>query len=352
MKLLPVKKRKIAILFTAGLGDTLLYIPLLKELKKKQFHVTGIFYSRYKNDCLFDATLLDVKVHINTKSSLLLYALMKLKHFANIYINHTGGGKMITAAAAICSKRTSKTKAFLKKQPLGKRTRKVILNFTDAEQNLHLLYTEQNAAIKDISDYYLPHAALQPGIIKKYTGDQASPYFVVQISAGNNATPYKNWPHKHWLILISMLCKSYPTISFIILGDATETEYTKAFNDSGFTNCKVLIGKTSVEEVFNIVAQSNGYIGLDSGIMHMAVTLQKKTVSIFGASSETLYGYSFLDKANHKVIISDISCRPCSSWINANTTRVSDPMQCPDFACLSSIDPLFVYDQVISHFHI
>ena len=50
MKLLPVKKRKIAILFTGGLGDTLLYTPLLKELKKKQFTVTCIFYSPYSHD--------------------------------------------------------------------------------------------------------------------------------------------------------------------------------------------------------------------------------------------------------------------------------------------------------------
>ncbi|MGG9962986.1 glycosyltransferase family 9 protein [Ferruginibacter sp. SUN106] len=352
MKLLPVKKRKIAILFTAGLGDALLYIPLLKELKKKQFHVTGIFYSRYKNDCLFDDTLLNVKVHINSKLSLLMYVLTRLKHFANIYINHTGGGKIITTAAKICGKRTTKTNAFTKKLVPGKRNKKVVLNFTDAEQNLHLLYSSQNAAIKQISDYFLPHPVIQSQLVKKYIANQRGPYFIVQVSAGNNATPYKNWPVKHWLTLMNMLCKSHKTIDFIILGDATETEYIKAFNDPGFTNCKVLIGKTSVEEAFNLVAHSNGYIGLDSGIMHMAVTLQKKTVSIFGASSETLYGYSFLDSTNHKVIISDINCRPCSGWINANTTRVSDPMQCPDFACLSTIDPLFVYNQVNAHFHL
>jgi ADP-heptose:LPS heptosyltransferase len=152
--------------------------------------------------------------------------------------------------------------------------------------------------------------------------------------------------------MVTLFCSSYKNIDLIILGDNTETGYAEAFNGLQFTNCKVLIGKTSVEELFNLVAQSSGYIGLDSGIMHMAVVLQKKTVSIFGASNEKIYGYSKLDKENHKVISSTISCRPCSSWKNANTTRVTNPMQCPDFACLTSIDPLFVFQQIVEHFNL
>jgi ADP-heptose:LPS heptosyltransferase len=351
MKLLPKKKRKIAVFFTGGLGDALLYIPLLKELQKKGFAVTGIFYSKYDNDCLFDNGLLNSKIRPGTKLSLIWFAVKKLKYFTNIYINHLAAGKIITIAARLCGKKITQTKTVFVKDRPAKKNRSIIPEFTDAEQNLYLLYSRQNAIINNVKDYYLPGPIIKPGLVKNFTGNNSS-YFVVQVAAGNNTTPFKNWPLQYWFKLVTMFCSSYKNIDLIILGDQTETGYTRAFNDLQFANCKVLIGKTSVEELFNIVAQSSGYIGLDSGIMHMAVALQKKTLSIFGASNEKIYGYSDLDKENHKVISSDIGCRPCSCWKNANTTRVTNPAQCPDFACLTSIDPVYVFQQVTEHFHL
>jgi len=348
MKLLSKKKRKIAVFFTGGLGDTLLYIPLLKELQKKQFIVTCIFYSKYDNDCLFDKSLYDSKVQLDTKFSLLLFAITRFKYFANIYINHLGAGKAITAAAALCSKKITQTKKLASNEKRSKRDRAVIPELTDAEQNLYLLFSRQNAFINNIKDFYLPHPIIQHNLLAKFTGGNS--YLVVQVAGGNNATPFKNWPLQYWLQLVTTFCSSYKNIDLLILGDSTETGYTQSFTALQFTNCKVLIGKTSVEELFNLVAQSDGYIGLDSGIMHMAVVLQKKTVTIFGASNEKIYGYADLDKTNHEVISSAIGCRPCSSWKNANTTRVTNPMQCPDFACLTSIDPLIVFQQVVEQF--
>ena len=77
----------------------------------------------------------------------------------------------------------------------------------------------------------------------------------------------------------------------------------------GCPNCRVLIGKTTIEEVFDLTAKSSGYIGLDSGLMHIAVALQKKTLAIFGASNEKLYGYESLDPRNHKEITSPFKLR-------------------------------------------
>jgi len=88
------------------------------------FFIPGI-----KNDCLFDDTLLDNKVHLNTKLSLLVYALSKLKYFANIYLNHAGGGKVIGIASAICSKLATKTNAFKKEAIAGKRYKKISFKF-------------------------------------------------------------------------------------------------------------------------------------------------------------------------------------------------------------------------------
>jgi ADP-heptose:LPS heptosyltransferase len=350
MKLLTEKKRKIAVYFTGGLGDTLLYVPLLKELKKKKFSITCIFYSKFNSDCLFDESLFDSKVFIKNKASLLLYSITRLKYFSNIYINHLAKGKVISIAANVCSKRITTISFAHKPHSFQKRNKKALVSFSDAEQNLNFLYTSSNAAINSINSFYLPHPLLNKPSIAKFTGNLFTKYYILQVSAGNNTTPFKNWPQKNWLALTTMLCNTYSNTLFIITGDNSETHYIKAFEDLKLINCKIVIGKTAVEDIFNLTAFSDGYIGLDSGIMHMAVALKKKTVSIFGASNEKLYGYSFLDHTNHKVITADIPCRPCSSWRNANTSRVTNPLQCPDFACLTSIDPLLVFQQITTHF--
>jgi ADP-heptose:LPS heptosyltransferase len=350
MKLLTKKKRKIAVLFTGGLGDTLLYTPLLKELKKKKFLITGVFYSKYPSDSLFDDSLVDKKVNCSSKISLMVFAFTHFKAFVNTYTNHLAKGKAISLTAWLSSKKVTATLSINAASTISKRNKNIIPSFTDAEQNMHLLYSTQNAIIKNIGDFYLPHPVLNKTLTHKFVG--TGNYFILQISAGNNTTPYKNWPVNYWLKLTQMLCKAFPESQFVIAGDNTEMEYAAEFHKLPYQNCKVLIGKTSVQEIFNLTAFSNGYIGLDSGLMHLAVALQKKSLTIFGGTDEKLYGYQFLDAANHKVIAAAISCRPCSAWKNANTSRVNNPMLCPDIACLTAITPDLVYQQIITHFQL
>jgi ADP-heptose:LPS heptosyltransferase len=349
MKLLTASKRKIAILFTGGLGDTIWYIPLLKELKKKNFCVTGIFFSAYENDCLFDTSLIDDKVYVNSNVALLFYCIKRFKSFANIYISHLTKSNSILIAANVCSERVT-TSGFYSKNLNKKRYKNIVSHFTDAEQNLHLLYSTNNASIKNTDSFWLPNPTLNKKTAINLIGDLFATYYVIQISAGNNTAPFKNWPIKNWVNVVSMLCNAYSHIQFVIVGDANEIEYATQFNFLNTNNCKVLIGKTSVEDVFNLTAYCDGYIGLDSGIMHIAMALQKKTLTIFGASNEKLFGYSFIDEINHKIITANVTCRPCSSWKNANTSRVTNPLQCPDFACLNLIEPAFVFEQIVAHF--
>ncbi len=348
MKLLSGKKRKVAVILTSGIGDALLFTPLLRELKRKDFLITCIFYSKFDIDCFFDPSLFDSKVFIRSKLSLLWYSLTRFRYFSNYYINHFGNGNAISLSAKICSKRITRTSTNVGTGNRVKRKRNVYAELTDAEQNLHLLYSRANAKISDIKKFYQQAVLPLPALLSSNGTSQS--YFIIQVSAGNNSTPFKNWPMQYWAILIERLCRSYPNSDFVIVGDDTEKEYIQILEKTGYHNCRILIGKTTVKEVFALTGNSDGYIGLDSGIMHMAVALQKRTVTIFGASNENLYGYETLDPENHKVIRSSLNCRPCSAWKNANNSRVNDPMLCPDFACLTSITPDHVFEQVITHF--
>jgi len=179
-----------------------------------------------------------------------------------------------------------------------------------------------------------------------------APYYVIQLTSGNNQTPYRNWPFDHWLFVIQQLCSSSPETTFVVVGDVFEKNYKALLTGVAPGNCRVLIGETSIQDLFDIVANCKGYIGQDSGVMHLAVALQKKTLSIFGPSNEALYRYHIIDPGDHKVVIADIACRPCSSWKNANSSRYTHPSLCPDIACLTTIDPALVLQQIKMHFNL
>lgn len=347
MKLLPEKKRKVCVVFAGGLGDTLIYVPLLRTLKKKKFHITCLLYSKDDNDFLFDTGLFDKKVRVKSKKSLLFFAIRNFRCFSNFYVNHLANGALVNQAGRICSSKVTRTDVHGEQRT--KRDRQVIHEFSDAEQNLHLLFSPDNAKIRDIRQFYF---SATPTLKSVTLANNIRKYLILQVSAGNNRTPYKNWPIENWLLLVEKLCNGFPETHFIILGDKSEAGYKIHFEKLERPNCRVLIGNTTVSELFDLVGGSTGYIGLDSGIMHIAVVCRKKTLTIFGASDEKLYGYAHLKPADHKIISLPVYCRPCSAWKDANTSRVTDPMQCPDFACLAGISVEVVYAAAVAHFNL
>ncbi|HMC99452.1 MAG TPA: hypothetical protein VKH37_04835, partial [Ferruginibacter sp.] len=194
MKLLPAKKRKIAIIFAGGLGDTLLFVPLLKALNQKQFHITCIYYSRQQNQCLFDSSLFDEEITIRSKAGLLMFAIKHWKRFADFYINHLGRGNLVAVAGRICSTRITRTGVESPVEP----------GLSDAEQNLRLLYDTELSKINSIEQFYFDKPLLDRSVITAFV-NEADEYFVVQVSSGNNTTPYKNWPINNWLELTRRL---------------------------------------------------------------------------------------------------------------------------------------------------
>ena len=113
-------------------------------------------------------------------------------------------------------------------------------------------------------------------------------------------------------------------------------------------NVYSLIGKTSIQEVLSIIKNSVLFVGLDSGLMHIAVSLNIPTFTIWGPSDFNLYGYEKINSDKHEIIYKNIYCRPCNSWIAPNTKRISKPEDCPDFRCMKELKP----DEVFNRFNI
>ncbi|MBA4239344.1 MAG: hypothetical protein C0448_01370 [Sphingobacteriaceae bacterium] len=331
-----IKHKQALVFFSAGVGDTILLIPLVNELKKSDYKVTGLFTSKYDCESIFENTDLFDAIEIKkNKLSLILFTIFNLRKFDAVFLNHfsfskshlilsTFFGKQIyTNYKAFTSAQSSNSIHFIEPK----------VNTHDALQNLFLFNSK--ALLQDLN-FNLNYKPQQNNKFKL-----PSNYIVVQASSANNKAPFKNWPFENWLLLFKHLSNT----TIVLLGDATETHLNNAMNSKEFPNVISLIGKTSLSEVMGIIYHSNYYMGLDSGLMHMAVALNKPSFTIWGASNPKLYGYDWMG-TKHKIISLNLACSPCSSWLSANTSRVSNPNQCPDFKCIKDISVEMVTDEL------
>ena len=323
--------KKALVFFSAGVGDAILLVPLVNELKNQGYQVTGLFTSPFDCESIFENTHLfnAIKVKKN-KLSLSLFSIFSFRKYDIVYVNHFAFSNAHLTLAAFLGKdvyinykemtslQSSKAIHFIEPKA----------NTHDALQHVFLCNPKANLSDLNFKLNYKPTQNNSFGLSKNY--------IAVQVSSANNNAPYKNWAFENWLELFKHLQKTAPNTQVVILGDKTEVQLHAKVDNLKNTNVTSLIGKTTLNDVMEIIYYSQFYIGLDSGLMHISVALNKPTFTIWGASNPTLYGYDWMGN-KHKVVSLNLSCAPCSSWMNANTTRFSNPIYCPDYKCIKDI---------------
>lgn len=318
--------KKALIFFSAGVGDAILLVPLMNELKKQNYQVTGLFTSSFHCESIFKNTDLFDAIEIKkNKFSLFLFSILHFKNFDKVFLNHFSFSKSHIKLATFIGKSVYTNCIPSVSLPSSVQIIKPLPNIHDALQNVFL----HDQSFKLINLNF--NVNYKPQLNNKFNLPEK--YIVVQVSAANNKAPYKNWPLNNWLQLFKHLQITLPGTQLIVVGDETETVLNDQLKNTGII---LLIGKTQLSDVMEILSHSQFYIGLDSGLMHMAVALNKPTYTIWGASNPTLYGYEWMGE-KHKIVSLNLSCAPCSAWINPNTSRVTDPLSCPDFNCVKTL---------------
>ena len=322
--------KKALVFFSAGVGDAILLVPLVNELKKQGYAVTGLFNSPFGCESIFENTKLfdDIKI-MKYKLSLVLFSIFNFRKYDIVCLNHFSFSKSNLTLAAFLGKdvytnykefssaQSSPAIHFIDPQP----------NTHDALQNVFLINQSVNLSDLNFNTHYTS---------TKTSFNLPKDYIVIQASSANNKAPYKNWDFEKWLELFKHLQIKFPDTTLVLLGDNTELHLNEKINSINHPNVLSLIGKTTLNDTVEIIYQSQFYIGLDSGLMHIAVALNKPTFTIWGASNPTLYGYGWMGN-KHKIVSLNLECAPCSSWLNTNTSRVKNPTLCPDFKCIKDI---------------
>ena len=326
--------------FSAGLGDAVLLIPLVKHLKKKNFQVTGLFNSIHPCDEIFkNTTLLDEIIVCKNKVHQLICSFKRLLVYNKAFINFFSATRINLITAIICSENISINRnihsLFFKLFSNKIKYIHPIDNIQDAEQNMALFDSHKIF----LYDFFIDLKS------KRIENIPAS-FIAVQISAGNNKNTYKNWPVKHWVAFFKLLLEEYPKKKLVLLGDKNAVGLVAEIKKEVGLNINSLVGKTNITDVINIINQSDFFIGLDGGLMHIAVALKKPTFTVWGSSSIILYGYEKFSSL-HKCVSQNLSCSPCSAWINANYTKTTGPQYCPDHICLKQLMPQQVFNQFV-----
>ncbi|MDF2450305.1 MAG: rfaQ 6 [Bacteroidota bacterium] len=323
------ENKRALIFFSAGVGDTILLVPLVNELIKNGYHVTGLFTSPFNCESIFTHTQLFHKIVVKTsKLELLLYSVTHINRYDRVFLNHFAFSYTHAKLARLMGKAVYSNHLGILQHGAKMHFVEPKDSTHDALQNLFLYESRKTMADLDFNLSYKP--------TNKNKFNLPQQYICVQISSANSKAPYKNWPLDNWIQTFNFINTRFPQTSLVILGDYTEKDLSDLLVSHKLNNVVLLIGETTLTEATEVIYHSVFYLGLDSGLMHIAVALNKPTFTIWGATDKKLYGYNWMGQA-HLTLSLDVWCAPCSAWINPNRKRVSDPLMCPDFQCIKNI---------------
>lgn len=108
------------------------------------------------------------------------------------------------------------------------------------------------------------------------------------------------------------IIKNFSTEKFIVIGDSSETDKSICgYLESVSQNVINYSGRTDFGLLANLIYNSKIVICNDSGVLHLAEALNKKTIAFFGS---TVKEFGFFPQLKSTVVFENkrLNCRPCT----------------------------------------
>ncbi len=134
----------------------------------------------------------------------------------------------------------------------------------------------------------------------------------------------KRWGDRQFAEAADRLAKEFQ-LSVVIIGSEGERSISESIRSFMHSPAVVLNGKTSMETLIGLIAESSLMLGNDSGPVHLASALGIPTVAVFGATDYRVAApYGPLGREVHQ----QVECSPC--WLR----------ECPiDHRCMTRVSP-------------
>lgn len=123
--------------------------------------------------------------------------------------------------------------------------------------------------------------------------------------------PATTWVNKHWVeeswpVVADALAERYGA-RVVIMGSKADTALATRISDRAVHKPVLSVGKTTLKQAGAVMERCVAVIGVDTGLLHMAVALDKPAVGLFGASA----WHCFTKKPNFTWVAKQFPCSPC-----------------------------------------
>jgi ADP-heptose:LPS heptosyltransferase len=175
-----------------------------------------------------------------------------------------------------------------------------------------------NPEIKFNLENYLNISGEKESVLKKFgINRNNSPVVVLNVNASELCIE-RRWPAEKFVELSEYLLRTY-NAKLVFIGADFDYDYVQGVVSkiSNKENIFNVAGRTTLNDLINLLVASDLFISNDSGPLHLASLLGKPSVSFFGPETPKLYGPL---NGRHVVLYKDVYCSPCLNVYNAKTS--------------------------------
>lgn len=293
--------KNILVVSNSGLGDTILSTPAIVSLRKSfpEIHITFMvnkkIYPLFKGFEYVDDFMLYSPGFF---AQLGIVSQLRQKKIDTIFLFHSNGPEdiffSILSGALNILKMTDNPSHEFKNIFSNKPNTKTQHDIEKKLDLVKLFNPKETPKRMLVPKYFYKSGNFfdkEPGIL----------YIGIQLGAQDI---YKMWPVDNFVKLAKRLNKEFSKIKFVMLGSTKyEQNLTKEFIlEFGQQDLIIdLCGGSSIEELPSVLNDLDLLITNDTGTLHLAVALQKKTVSLFGPTNSKEFG-PYQDSKLHNVI--------------------------------------------------
>jgi heptosyltransferase-2 len=129
---------------------------------------------------------------------------------------------------------------------------------------------------------------------------------ILALCPGAEFGPSKQWPIENYAeVANKFIADGWQVWLF---GSDKDIATCKQIRDSSPENSFVLAGKTSLPDAVDLLALADLVVSNDSGLMHIAASLQRPLVAVYGSTDP---GHTPPLSPNHKIERLGLECSPC-----------------------------------------
>ncbi len=301
------KPKRIIIYKLDAIGDSILCLPMIKHLKKETKARIIVACSKNNLEVFQNHKFIDKIVEFDSSKFNPKNIIDNLKILKEEKADVAIDGGQSSNISAIFSWLTAKNTIGFKKTKAKSRN-KVYNHPINLDPNKHIVY-----CYMDLLSPLGINSPKKIKLISLYQNKFPIRKNIIGIHPCN-ILPYKAWPQEKWIKIIKYLTLNYDVT---IIGSKEESKMVKELLKKVKSKRIIdLSGKTNIKELINILPNFKLFIGNDGGPMHIAASMNIKTIGLFGP--ETPVRYAPFNK-NSIALYNPTNCSPCiKTYANKN----------------------------------